>query len=694
MLSSLSVTGCHDRPLEDGSAVLGSFGPNLTLARESLSPLPGGDQHYPFTVSPNAPLAFNEPGWDVQMYSRDRETWYAPEPMEAHHGMDCGGYPGTHTITKYEELVFRCRNHIMTSIKAGGYGVVMLTPDRMLDLSKGEAVVRFDLSTFQSSDRDWVDVWLSSYDEQLALPAAKLAPGLHGPPRNGLWIEKTKDGGFCPHYVRDFVVTHLDCAWWVKLADKIALSATTRSVVEIRLTSTHVKVSMPLDSIVFADVDLPAPLPFQAAVVQFGHYSYNPEKCEWNCAELPPKKANTWHWDEIHIAPSIPFGIMRGDRRYVDGAGGTVNFAAPAREGSRLRFFATGSAPEISFDGGSTWQNPTEQVTGKADSYERQYWTLMPAGSSQVMMRPKVTLSGWPWLDVWMARDFAVWSRSGESLAPSPAPAPTPAPVPQPVVPTPVATIGVALATNVLIVGQTEAASAALRDATGAPLTGRTISWSSSNPAVAAVSTTGIVTAVSPGSAMIQVTSEGISSSASVTVKAALLAVADVLVALNTATLSPGQTATATASLRDATNGVLTGRLVTWSSSNPAVATVSAEGLVTAVSTGTASITGTSEGKSASAPLTVTAVRISSIVVTTPATFLRVGQSELATASVRDAANAVLPGREVTWSSSNTKVARVSSTGIVTATGAGTVKIIATSEGKRGSVGITIIHQN
>jgi len=52
---------------------------------------------------------------------------------------------------------------------------------------------------------------------------------------------------------------------------------------------------------------------------------------------------------------------------------------------------------------------------------------------------------------------------------------------------------------------------------------------------------------------------------------------------------------------------VLTGRVVGWASSNPAIATVSATGLVTGVAAGAATITATSEGKSGTAAITVTA---------------------------------------------------------------------------------------
>ena len=245
-----------------------------------------------------------------------------------------------------------------------------------------------------------------------------------------------------------------------------------------------------------------------------------------------------------------------------------------------------------------------------------------------------------------------------------------------------------------MTVGQTVAATATTRDASGATLTGRTVTWTSSNPSVAVVNASGVVTAVSAGSAQVQATSEGVSASATLSVTnppPPTVAVNNLVVTVSTTTLNPTQTLTATAYPRDAANAVLTGRTVTWASSNPAVATVSSEGLITAVSLGTATITATSEGKSGSVAMTVALPKVANVVVTTPSSVLRVGQSFTATAWVRDAANSVLQGRVVTWSSNNVRVATVSATGVVTGVSPGSVKITATSEGKRAAVSLTVI---
>ena len=389
--------------------------PPTDTSRPPVSPplppsLTPGTAYWSMTGSPPTPVPFNEAGWDVQLYSRDRDTWYTPEAMDAHHGQDCAGFPGIHRVTRYDQMVYRCRDHIMTAINAEGYGGVILTPDRLLDFAAGEAVIRFDMSTFRSSTRDWINVWISPYEAHLSVPAVEWAPGANGPPRDGVFIEHTAFGNLCPRFVRNYVVTELACNDGRSLSERIVFSATRRNTVEIRISASRVKVSMPNDSIVFSDVALPAALPFNQGVVQFGHYSYNPTKCESRC---PPGgwAPNTWHWDEIYLAPSIPFTIIRADRRFVDGSGGTVTFSAPAPANAKMRFYAMGVSPDVSFDGGATWRVPVEQGSGKTTEPERQYWTPIPAGTTQVQFRPARLITWWNERNSWIARDFAVFAR-------------------------------------------------------------------------------------------------------------------------------------------------------------------------------------------------------------------------------------------------------------------------------------------
>src|SRR6201999_22876 len=79
------------------------------------------------------------------------------------------------------------------------------------------------------------------------------------------------------------------------------------------------------------------------------------------------------------------------------------------------------------------------------------------------------------------------------------------------------------------------------------------------------------------------------------------------------------------------------------------------------------------------------------VTVTLASSSIAVGSTTQATATMRDANGNTLPGRLVTWSSSNTSVAQVnSSSGVVTAIAAGTASITGTSESKSGSATVTV----
>jgi len=147
-------------------------------------------------------------------------------------------------------------------------------------------------------------------------------------------------------------------------------------------------------------------------------------------------------------------------------------------------------------------------------------------------------------------------------------------------------------------VGGTAQLTTAAFDANHTSLPGRTATWSTSDAAIVTVgAATGLVTAIAPGSATITATVDGARQSQSVIVLPAL--VSFVTVTLDSSTLQINETAQATAVMLDGDRQVLTGRTVTWGSSNPAVASISATGRVTAIRPGTTSISASSEGVSA-----------------------------------------------------------------------------------------------
>jgi trimeric autotransporter adhesin len=243
------------------------------------------------------------------------------------------------------------------------------------------------------------------------------------------------------------------------------------------------------------------------------------------------------------------------------------------------------------------------------------------------------------------------------------------------------------LTTSVTQNGTTQL-STTVRDVNGAIVADRVITWSSSSSAIATVTATGLVTGVAPGSATITATSEGKSGTATVTVNP--IPVATVTVAPASVNVIAGQTTTLVPTLKDAGGNVLTGRVVTWTSSATNVVTVSPSGVLTAVAPGTATVTATSEGKTGVANVTVTPPPVAAVAIAPPASTVAAGQTVTLAATTTDAGGNVLTGRVVTWASSNTAVASVSSVGVVTGKKTGSATITATSEGKSGTATVTV----
>ncbi len=256
------------------------------------------------------------------------------------------------------------------------------------------------------------------------------------------------------------------------------------------------------------------------------------------------------------------------------------------------------------------------------------------------------------------------------------------------VVPAPVNAVTVSTTSTTVVTERTLQASVVLRDERNVTLTGRDVMWSSSNTAVAVVSNGGVITGVTAGVATIAATAEGKVGSVELTVVPP--PVRTVAVALGQATLSLGSTTSASVTLRDDRNAVLQGRTVAWSSSNASVASVSAAGVVSAVATGTATITAESEGASGSATLTVILPPVAAVVLTIPQATLVPGATTQAVAQAVDLSGAPLAGRAISWSTNNPAVITVNGSGLVTAVAVGSAVISASSEGRTGQVSVVV----
>ena len=219
--------------------------------------------------------------------------------------------------------------------------------------------------------------------------------------------------------------------------------------------------------------------------------------------------------------------------------------------------------------------------------------------------------------------------------------------------------------------------------------TDKTVTWSSSDKAVATVDSKGVVTAVKPGTATITASAKGKDGDvkATCTVKVTA-AVTGVSLDRSDASLKVGESLTLTATVSPAE---ATKRDVTWSSSDTSVATVSDTGVVSAVKAGSATITATTAegGFKATCNVKVSAPSVTGVSLDRSEASLKVGESVAlsATVSPSDASN-----RNVTWSSSDSSVASVDGSGVVSAAKAGKATITVTTEdgGFKASCTVTV----
>jgi alpha-tubulin suppressor-like RCC1 family protein len=259
--------------------------------------------------------------------------------------------------------------------------------------------------------------------------------------------------------------------------------------------------------------------------------------------------------------------------------------------------------------------------------------------------------------------------------------------------PVPVAT-RVSLSPEVVLlteVGSTSQLTATVLDQRGAPMMSAPVSWASSSPTVATVSAGGLVTAVSNGEATIAVTAGTATGTTSVTVDEPLV--------LTTVTVAPdtvffdeiGASRQLTATASDQFGADMPGVPFTWESSDQAIATVDAAGMVTGVTNGLVSVIATAEGKVDTTTVIVDEPMVTTIVLApSPVTLVQVGATERLTATALDQNDVPMDGIVFTWESAAPAIATVSNDGVVTAVRNGDATISAFAEGVVGELVITV----
>ena len=207
---------------------------------------------------------------------------------------------------------------------------------------------------------------------------------------------------------------------------------------------------------------------------------------------------------------------------------------------------------------------------------------------------------------------------------------------------------------------------------------GKTVTWTSDDPAVAVVSASGRVTGVTPGETTIRATLQN-GSQAACAVTVMPVKVSSVRVSPGSATVTIGQTKqlTATVSPSNATD-----KHITWTSADEGIVTIDAGGLLTAVGVGRTTVTANAaDGKTRVVNVTVKPVYVTSIKLTSDGKTVFAGVAGKNTTQLSaeiQPANATI--QDIAWKSSNPRIATVDENGLVTGLREGRATITATAQ--------------
>jgi uncharacterized protein YjdB len=168
------------------------------------------------------------------------------------------------------------------------------------------------------------------------------------------------------------------------------------------------------------------------------------------------------------------------------------------------------------------------------------------------------------------------------------------------------------------------------------------------------------------------------------------VSIARVVVTAPASTVQFGKLVQLTARPLDSSGQAVDGKPAHWSSSNTAVASVSASGLVQAVALGSAVIRAEVSGVAGEMAITVVPVPAASVSILNAPTNGIAGKTLQLGAVTRDAEGNSLPGRTVEWSTSSPEIGTVNAAGLVTFLAPGMLEIVARVEGVQGTAMVSV----